>query len=300
MHYDDVIAAMFEPSPDGAMAAPTRPDSPARRLRDAIEPIAMHSVWSRSVNEAQATLGLDFMTGYVMGRASLMGRPEAGVVSAAFAVFEPNLVEGVYNAARQACDRDELWAVRTSSTIASLTDVLSGIDVTSVADALHDSLMSAPAIGRPLFGGLVSQRWPTGPIGRLWRACELIREHRGDSHILVCAASGLTAVQMNILTELWVGMPLGSYTSTRGWDPDTIDTATETLRIAGWLEGDQLTDTGRKLRDTIENTTDRLEESITASIGDGFDEVVAALEHWSQLCIEAKAFPPSVFKRAAG
>ncbi len=300
MNYDDVIAAMFEPSPAGAVAAPGRPDSPARRLRDAIEPLAMHSVWSRSVNEAQAALGLDFMTGYVMGRAALMGQPTAGLVSSAFAVFEPSLIEGVYNAARQVCDRDELWAVRTEATIASLSDVLAGIDVTPVADALHDAVMSAPSIARPLFGGLVSQPWPTDPIGRLWRACELAREHRGDSHILVSAATGLTPVQMNILTELWVGMPLGSYTSSRGWSPDAIATTAYIVRISGWVDGDTLTEEGAAFRYKVEDTTDMLEDSITEALGDDFDNIVAQLESWSQLCIDAKAFPPDVFKRAAG
>ena len=104
-----------------------------------MEPIAMHSVWSRKTNEAQAGLGLDFMTGYVMGRAALMGQPAPGVVTAAFAVFEPSLVQGVYEAARGLCRRDELWDVRTTSTVASLTDVLAGADVTASADALQDS-----------------------------------------------------------------------------------------------------------------------------------------------------------------
>jgi len=44
LEYTDVIAAMFEPSPADAVSAPTAEGSPARRLRDAIEPISMHSV----------------------------------------------------------------------------------------------------------------------------------------------------------------------------------------------------------------------------------------------------------------
>ena len=108
MHYDDVIAASFEPSPAGAIARPSQRPSPARRLRDAIEPIAMHSVWARRTNEALAGLGHDFITSYVMGRSALMGRPEPGVVAAAFAVFEPALVRSVHEHGRSLCDRDEL------------------------------------------------------------------------------------------------------------------------------------------------------------------------------------------------
>lgn len=300
MQYDDVIAAFFQPSPAGAEAGPTLDSSPARRFRDAIEPIAMHSVWSRTTNEAQAALGLDFMTGYVMGRASLMGQPEPGVVAAAFAVFEPAMVQGAYEAARGLCDRDELWATRTKATTASLTEVLDGADVTAVADALQAAVSSASLVGRPLFAGLVGQEWPSDPVGRLWRACELAREHRGDSHVAVCVANGLDPIEMNILTEIWVGMPIGSYTATRGWSPEDIAATVERMREKDWLEGDGLSQEGAAFRGAIEEDTDMLTQSIIDSLGDSFDDVVGSLEAWSQLCINAKAFPPDVFKRAAG
>lgn len=300
MEYNDVIAAFFDPSPAGAEAGPSRNASPARRFRDAIEPIAMHSVWSRTTNEAQASLGLDFMTGYVMGRAALLGEPAPGVVTAAFAVFEPNMVQGAYELARSQCRRDELWATRTTSTIASLTAVLAGADVTHAADALQVAVSSAPMAGRPLFAGLVGQPWPSGPVGRLWRACELAREHRGDSHVAVCVANGLDPIEMNILTELWVGMPLGSYTATRGWSPEDIAATTAGMQEKGWLQGEMLSQEGLALRSVIEETTDVLEQPIIDAVGASFDNTVSDLEEWSELCIAAKAFPPDVFKRAAG
>ena len=300
MEYNDVIAAFFQPSPVGAVASPSLNPSPARRFRDAIEPIAMHSVWSRTTNEAQAALGLDFMTGYVMGRASLLGQPEPGLVAASFAVFEPAMVQGVYEAARGLCDRDELWATRTEATIASLTEALAGADVTAAADALQVAVSAASLVGRPLFAGLVTQPWPSDPVGRLWRACELAREHRGDSHVAVCVANGLDPIEMNILTELWVGMPLGSYTASRGWPPEAIAATAEGMRTKGWLEGDGLSEEGAALRAAIEDDTDMLGQPIIDALGDSFEAVVTDLEQWSQLCIDAKAFPPDVFKRAAG
>lgn len=300
MEYDDVIAAFFEPSAEGAEAAPCRNPSRARRLRDAIEPIAMHSVWSRSTNEAQARLGLDFMTGYVMGRASLLGRPADGVVTAAFAVFEPALIQGVYEYGRTVSERDELWAVRTEATTTSLNHTLTGIDVSGVAGIMRHAVTSAPMAGRPLFAGLVAQPWPDDPVGQLWRACELAREHRGDSHVAVCVANELDPVEMNILTELWVGMPLGAYTATRGWSPEDISAAVANLSARGWLDGERLSPDGLAFRTAIEDATDRLEMPIIDALGDGFDDLVSSLDAWSQLCIAAKAFPPDVFKRAAG
>jgi hypothetical protein len=57
--YADAIEFFFAPAPDGVQT----PDvvaaaTPARRLRDALEPLAMHAVWAEQVNAALAELGL--------------------------------------------------------------------------------------------------------------------------------------------------------------------------------------------------------------------------------------------------
>ena len=161
-------------------------------------------------------------------------------------------------------------------------------------------MRSAPIAGRPLFAGLLSQAWPDDPVGQLWRACELAREHRGDSHIAACVANGLDPVEMNILTELWVGMPLGGYTASRGWSPERIASTASAMAAKGWLEGESLTADGAALRTDIEASTDRLQEPILDALGAGIEQVLVDLTAWSQLCIDAKAFPPDVFKRAAG
>ena len=48
MDYDEVVAAFFHPSPEGIVPPVVAGASPARRLRDAIEPIAMHAVSAQS------------------------------------------------------------------------------------------------------------------------------------------------------------------------------------------------------------------------------------------------------------
>ncbi len=298
--YADVVAASFNPSPEGSVAAPTIDPSPARGLRDAIEPIAMHVVWARATNERLATLGLDFLTGYVWGRAAALGEPDAGVVAATFAVFEPAFVGAMYDAGRRACDRETMLAARSEATIASLTEALGDADVASVSEVLASAVAAVDGTGRPLFSGLRAQAWPDAPVGRLWRACELVREHRGDSHVAACIARGLGPIEMNILTELWVGMPLGAYTATRGWAPDSIAAAAEALRARGLLEADDLSPNGRALRNDIEATTDAMQAPLLDALGADLEAMVALLTEWSERCIAAGAFPPDVFKRAAG
>lgn len=303
MDYDEVVAAFFHPSPEGLVPPPVVGASPARRLRDALEPIAMHAVWSRRTNERLAGLGLDFFAGYVWGRAAALGEPTAGVVVSSFAVFEPAMLAAAYEHGRTACSRDDLLAARSESTIESLHDVLGGVDVAPIADRLAGAvtiLASASVAGRPLFAGLVEQPWPEDPYGRLWRGCDLLREHRGDGHIAACIAAGLGSVTMNVLTELWVGMPLGSYSATRGWTAEHIADAAEGLRVDGLLQGDELSARGWEWRDGLETTTDDIERAVVDAIGNGFDAIVAQLDEWSSRCIAAGAFPPDAFKRAAG
>ncbi|MEO1061803.1 MAG: hypothetical protein AAFZ07_10320 [Actinomycetota bacterium] len=300
MEYADIVAAFLDVEAPDATPVPTLSTDPTRRLRDAIEPIAMHSVWSAGTNEALAGLGLDFMSGYVWSRAALLGTPSPSVVAAAFAVFEPGMIGAVYEQGRSACGRDELLAARDASTIASLGALLDGEDVAPVADALRAAVVDADGTGRPLYSGLSDLPWPAEPVGVLWRACELLREHRGDSHVAVCVAEGLGPVEMNLLTELWVGFPLGTYSATRGWSAEELSATAEDLREIGLLDGDQLSDEGRILRNDIEAATDELELPIVEALGTDDETIVGRLDAWSQRCIEAKAFPPDPFKRAAG
>lgn len=301
MDYATAVETFFgAPGGDVATPAPVAGGRPARRLRDASEPVAMHAVWARATNEANERLGLDFLTGYVWGRAAALGEPEPAVVAAAFAVFEPGLVAALYDQGRAACSRADVLAARADATAASLEDVLVGADLGPTVAALRRGLDAADGTGRPLYSGLASLSWPASPAGQLWRACELLREHRGDAHVAACVAAGLEAVSMNVLTELWVGMPLGSYTATRGWAPERIGAAAAALGARGLVADGALTEEGRRFRDEVERRTDEASAPVVAALGDDLEDVVARLEEWSAACVAAGAFPPDVHKRAAG
>lgn len=59
---------------------------------------------------------------YADGRAASLAEPSPPVVAAAFAWFEPNLLTGLYEAARSTAPRKRLLAVRDSATAASLAE----------------------------------------------------------------------------------------------------------------------------------------------------------------------------------
>jgi hypothetical protein len=299
--YADAVAAFFVPrEEDTALPVAVAEGSPARRLRDACEPVAMHAVWSRTTNERLAQLGLDFLTSYVGGRGASLGDPAGAVVAAAFAWFEPGLVTTLWDAARTAVAPDRLAQARDESTVASLREVLADEDPGEVASLLADAAEAADGMGRPLFSGRRADGRPRDAVHCLWWACGLVREHRGDSHVAAAAAAGLNAVEMNILTELWIGMPLLSYTATRGWAPEAMQRAVARLEGLGWVRDGALTSEGLAERFGIEQRTDAQEQQIVAALGHRLEEVCGRLNHWGQLCIEAGAFPPDILKRAAG
>jgi hypothetical protein len=260
----------------------------------------MHPTGSPRVRDALRSVGLDRFQGYVWGRAASLGEPEPGVVVAAFGVFEPQHLRAAYTAARTACPRATLVETRARATVASLHEVLAGEDVTGPLRALRRGVAAGDPSGRPLFAGLADQPWPADPLGQLWRACELLREHRGDTHLSVCVSEGLLPIEMNVLTELWLGLPLGPYTRTRGWSGDDIGHARDDLAARGLLRASRLTPAGRALRTAIEHDTSRGQQEIVRAVGSDVDGLGAALAHWSGRCIAAGRFTSDQGKRAAG
>ncbi len=274
--------------------------SPARSLRDALEPVAAHAFWSAATRQAMAQLGLSGTSGYVRGRAAALGAPAAPVVISAFAWFEPGLIESAYQAGPADLTPADISRTRSAATGASLRAVRPDADASWLADRLTAATAAGGSPGRGLFSARRAQIPPSDPFERLWWAGETLRDHRGDSHIAAAAVAGVGAIQMNILTELALGGPLGRYTATRGWSPEAIDEAAQTLRGRGWLSGRGLTTAGQDARRAIESDTDHMDAPVIAAIGDDLPRVLAELETWGRACIDAQAFPRDQFKRAAG
>jgi hypothetical protein len=302
LDYDTAVKLLFVPPPeDSPLPPPIVEGSPARRLRDAMEPIALHGAWCLRTNEVLARLGLQIVTGYVWARAATLGEPPAEVVVSTFAWFEPGLLMAAYEQARRQCGRAGLLAARDDATIESLTEVLNGADVSAAVAALRRGVDAADGTGRPLYAGLRALGWPDDPVGQLWRACDLLREHRMGGHLAACISTGLGPVALIVLTELWLGMPIGAHAmGWRGWSEADVASAVTDLERRGLVADGALTTSGRELRDDIEARTDAMEQAVIDAIGDDLDATITSLDEWSAACIAARAFPPDIYKRATG
>ena len=292
------LAPLSEP-----IEVPLLTETPARRLRDSMEPIATQGWWSRQSADRLAALGLGFFDGYVWGRAASLGQPLASVVVSSFGVFEATFLSAVYEQGRATADRDAVLHERALGAEESVEAIL-GPSYNTSAAGVADTILAATdrldGAARPLFSGLRELAVPSNNFGRLWRAAELVREHRGDGHLAACVAAGLDSVAMNILTELWVGYPVGGYSTTRGFGADAINSSVAMLEARGWVRDGSLTPDGVRARLEIEAVTDVSQERLIELLGDGLDPVVAAAKSMSNAVIKARAFPPDPRKRAAG
>jgi hypothetical protein len=299
VNYDDIAAIFLVPNGTEG-PSPEVESTPARRLRDASEAIATIGWWSRSAAEAFTALGHGFFDGYVWGRAAALGSDVSpAVVVSAFGVFNPPFLASVYTHARTLSSRSD---ARARGAAAGLREATPGLDqvIGALSDRLRPVLSSIDAGSRPLFAALQALPWPDDPHGRLWRAAELIREHRGDGHLAACLAADLTMAEMNVITELWLGYPVGGYSATRGFDTEALASAVEGLRVRGWVSSGSLSASGLAARTAIEATTDAAQEQLVRALGNDLDDIVAQLQAVSAAVVGAHAAPADPRKRAAG
>lgn len=299
MTYDDIAALFLAPLSE-PIAEPDVAPTPARLLRDALEPIATQGWWSRPAGDGLTALGVDFFPGYVWGRAAAFGTPTAPVVVATFGVFEPSMITMAYEAGVASSSRDQILAARAAGGAASLDAIADQGECDAIADPLLDAIDGLDGLARPLFSALRSLPVPSSPGGRLWRAAELVREHRGDGHLAALAVAGLDAVEANVLTERWLGFGLGEYSATRGFGAEALADGVRGLERRGWMQGEEITDSGRAARAAIEASTDASQRALVEACGGALAEITSRAADVSFRLVEARAFPADPRKRAGG
>jgi hypothetical protein len=283
--------------------------TPARRIWDVVEPIAANVYFAPEVHRAYQDVGFDGpsrvmrgiefpdMLAYFTSRGACLGDHVSGhLVAAAFGVFKRPMVVAAVEEGWKRTDADVILAARQKGATASLRRIL-GDEPDGLAFAttvLQRMAEAGPAEGRYLHSGLLSLGYPGDPMGDFWRAADLVREHRGDSHIAAWIDADLDATEVGLLTDPWRGQPLKSWVRTRGWTDEELDAACDRLRSRGLLDGDDLTAAGRDLREEIETATDHMERRVVAAMGDDGGELFALLDGWSDKVVAAAGYPGRV------
>jgi len=297
--YDELAQTYLVPASD-PIHEPNLPVSAARRLRDALEPIATQGWWSRPVGERMDSLGIETFASYVWGRSASLGIPEPTIVAAAFGVMEPSLIGDLYLDGRAAVSRADILNARATGAALALSSVVDEDEADAISAPLLAALEGLDGMGRPLFSGLRAMPLSKDAGGRLWQAAEMVREHRGDGHVAALVVADLDAVEANILTELWLGYAVGEYTQTRGFAAETIAHAAERLSKRGWMHAGELTPAGIAARLEIEEATDRSQSRLVELLGDECEFIIERANAVSERIVAAAWFPPDPRKRAAG
>lgn len=243
------------------------PARAGRRCHNALNPLHSTVYFSPDFAKDLAELGIeDSRAAYFAGRAAAMGAVGPGAVAAAFYNFNYELIArhlpAVWDiASPQAVLQARLRAV--DSTLRRLlgTDVIASDEL---AEAARLALRAAEACtrhARPLYAGHADLPMPEEPHLAYWHGATLLREHRGDGHLAALLLAGLDPVEALVShTATGKGMSPRWILATRGWRRTDWEAAAGRLRERGLLDGKgELTEAGVRLREELEEHTDRLD-----------------------------------------
>lgn len=266
----------------------------ARKMWATLEPYHAMIYFAPEAFGAWEELGFpDRGMGYFASRSAPMGRVEAPVVSSTFYNFSPALVSRNIPRAWDIAEPAAVIPARVDAAEAALERHLGEPDPEAIAAATsmaETAAAACPPDGRPLFAAHAALEWPDRPLVRLWHAVTLLREFRGDGHVVALVdadVSGIDAVRSYAATGEGPGPDF--YRRSRGWTEDEWAASEQRLAAHGWLTDEgELTDEGRAARDAIEEHTDRLAMAPWRAIGeDAAAELRATIRPWSRAIVAA-------------
>ncbi|MCG8916951.1 hypothetical protein L6E12_14245 [Actinokineospora sp. PR83] len=273
----------------------------ARRCAEALNSFHSIAYFAPDLDEELAEHGVDDpMAAYLAGRAAPLGAVGPGTVVAAFNAFAPDLVARHVPAVWDKVSPSEALVARLRAADAVLSrllpaELLGSPEVAEAATLAIRAIDACRQPGRPLFSGNADLRIPREPHLALWHCATLLREHRGDGHVIaLCAAElgGLDALVSHCASPS--GMPKAVVMAKRGWTEQDWAGAEDRLRERGLMGASgELTAAGSRLRDDVEAATDRLDrrpyERLGATAVALLTDVTTRL---TRAAADAGAFPP--------
>lgn len=226
--------------------------------------------------EARAALdGLGyrgFWMGYFAARSAPLGKVPREVVTAIFYNFAPERVAKALPTAWEIAGPEAALRARLESAVAALRryGITGDENVALAAELAGRAAREAPLDGRALFAANLALPWPEDPLAALWHATTLLREQRGDAHVAVLAAAGISGRESNVLHAAAGRVRRDYIARTRDYDEAAWRHHERRLAGRGLLDEDgSLTAAGRRLKDDIESGTDTLALSALDALTDG-------------------------------
>ncbi|WP_030253225.1 SCO6745 family protein [Streptomyces violens] len=280
------------------------PDRAGRHCHNVINPLHSTVYFSPDFPEELAKLGIeDRSAAYFLGRAAAMGPVGPGVIAATFYNFKYELIARHIPDAWATVTPQQVLDARLRAADSTLRRLLGDelVESDKMAEAARLALRAAEACSRharPLYAAHADLPVPDAPHLAYWHAATLLREHRGDGHLIALADAGLGPLEaLASHTASGRGMSTKWILATRGWSAEEWQAARETLRDRGILDADfGLTEAGTKLRADLEEATDRLDAAPYAHLGaEGVARLTELATEFTTTAVGNGAFPADLF-----
>ncbi len=250
----------------------------ARATWRALEPLHAMVYFAPEAQEEYAALGFDVKgnraLGYFPARAAAMGAVTWQVVHATFFNFSAFAcqfgITGAWDTASPEQVQAARWRGAERALRRMLGDAADGPEVAEAAELARTAAQGCTPHGRPLYAANAGLTAPDSPLMQLFHAQTLLREHRGDGHLVALVSEGVSGLEAAVLhvamADSWSRKGLQT---TRAYSDEEWDAAVAGLAARGWLTPDgAFTDEGRAHRQRVEDTTDRLSAESYARLGD--------------------------------
>ena len=131
-----------------------------------------------------------------------------------------------------------------------------------------------------MYAGLRPLPVPEEPVARLWHAANMLREHRGDGHVVALVSEQIGGTEAHVISALGTGVyPAESFGRIHHLPESRLAEVMAGLRDRGLLDpSGRLTDAGLATRSRIESLTDALAEPPYVGLQpEELDELVVSL-----------------------
>ena len=265
-----------------------------RRLWAAVEPLHAVVYFAPETAAAAKAAGLrGYWMGYFAGRLAPLGPIGPAAATSMLFGFAPAMVARALPDAWSFASPGDVLRTRLDAVEVALGRVVPGRELSELTELLEQAADACRFDGRPLAAAWSAVPRPSGVLGRLWLAATILREHRGDGHVLAAVHAGLSGLETT-LTHIGDGViGRGDVQPHRGWSEADWTQAVDRLRDRGVLDADgRLTDAGAALRRGIEEDTDRLASAPVEALGGaGVARVLELAVPLSRAVIDAGVVP---------
>ncbi|MER6157194.1 hypothetical protein ABT147_16860 [Streptomyces sp. NPDC001868] len=236
-----------------------------RRMWHLLEPLHAVLYYAPEAFEEAAALGYDVAErwpSYFPFRAAPLGAVGVERTASAFYSFSPRMVARNIEPAWKGATPDAVLEARDRAMDracrALFGDRVDSAELAEAAVLARRAAGSANTAGRPLAAANAELPWPEPAHLQLWRAATILREHRGDGHLVALLTADLDPAE-SLVSFAATGAASVERFASRGWSPGEWAAARDRLTARGLVHPDgTATETGRTLRRQVELHTDRL------------------------------------------